>query len=65
MPNISFPEPNGLTFSEIIEAIRALAKNLVAVDFVEFLPTENTISTVIAGKLVYSTLAEIVKSRLQ
>lgn len=65
MPNVSFPEPNGLTFSEILDAVRALAKNLVAVDFVEFLPTENTVSTVIAGKLVYSTLVEIVKSRLQ
>lgn len=65
MPSVSFPEPNGLTFSEILGAIRVLAKNLVAVDFVELLPTENTISTVIAGKLVYSTLAEIVKSRLQ
>jgi len=65
MPSVSFPEPNGLTFSEVLDAIKALAKNLVAIDFVEFLPTENTMSTVIAGKLIYSALAEIVKSRLQ
>ena len=65
MPSVGIPEPNGLTFSEVLEAIRALAKNLMAIDFVEFLPTENKVSTLIAGKLIYSTLAEVVKSKLQ
>jgi len=63
MPAVGFPEPNGLTFKEVLEGIRALAKNLVAVDFVEFIPTENVVHTLIAGKLVYSALAEIIKSR--
>jgi len=63
MPAVAVPEPNGLTFNQVLEGIRAIAKNLVAVDFVEFLPTENVTYTLIAGKLIYSTLAEIVKSR--
>jgi len=63
MPAVAVPEPNGLTFNQVLEGIRAIAKNLVAVDFVEFLPTENVTYTLIAGKLIYSALAEIVKSR--
>jgi agmatinase len=65
MPAVSNPEPNGLTFSEVLDGIRALAKNLVAIDFVEFTPTENIINTLMAGKLIYYSLAEIVKSKLQ
>lgn len=61
MPAVAIPEPNGLTFNQVLESIKALAKNLIAVDFVEFLPTENTTHTLIAGKLIYSTLAEIIK----
>ena len=64
MPAVAIPEPNGLTFNQVLEGIRALAKNLVAVDFVEFLPEENISYTLIAGKLIYSTLAEIVKAKL-
>lgn len=63
MPAVAIPEPNGLKFSEVIEGIRTLAKNLVAVDFVEFLPTENITYTLIAGKLIYSALAEIFKAK--
>ena len=63
MPAVAVPEPNGLTFNQVLEGVRALAKNLVAVDFVEFLPTENITHTLIAGKLIYSTLAEIVKAK--
>lgn len=63
MPAVAIPEPNGLTFNQVLEGIKALAKNLIAVDFVEFLPTENITYTLIAGKLVYSTLAEIVKAK--
>jgi len=62
MPSVAYPEPNGLTFNQVLEAVRALAKNLIAIDFVEFVPTENMTSTLIAGKLVYSSLAEIIKS---
>jgi len=65
MPAVSNPEPNGLTFSEVLDGIKALAKNLVAIDFVEFTPTENIIHTLVAGKLIYYSLAEIVKAKLQ
>lgn len=62
MPSVAYPEPNGLTFNQVIEGIRALAKNLVAIDFVEFVPTENLTYALIAGKLIYSSLAEVIKS---
>jgi agmatinase len=65
MPAVSNPEPNGLTFSQVLEGVKALAKNLVAIDFVEFVPTKNTTDTLMAGKLIYHSLAEIVKAKLQ
>ena len=65
MPAVSNPEPNGLTFSEVLDGIGALSKNLVAMDFVEFTPTKNITHTLIAGKLIYYSLAEIVKAKLQ
>lgn len=61
------PEPGGKSFSEIVEAIKILAPKLVAVDFVEFTPLGLTeldeIYAVIAGKLIYATIAEIIKPR--
>jgi len=57
------PEPDGLTFNDVLDAVRALAKNLIAVDFVEFTPDNNYVNSIIAGKLIYSTLAEIIKAR--
>ena len=65
MPAVGNPEPNGLTFSEVLEGVKALAKNLVAIDFVEFVPTKNTTHTLMAGKLIYHCLAEIIKAKLQ
>ncbi|MFH1473385.1 MAG: arginase family protein [Candidatus Aenigmatarchaeota archaeon] len=65
MPAVSNPEPDGLTFKEVMDGVRALAKNLVAIDFVEFVPTKNTTHTLMAGKLIYHSLAEIVKAKLQ
>lgn len=62
MPGVAYPEPDGLTFSQVIEGVRALAKNLVAIDFVEFVPPENKTYALIAGKLVFSSMAEIVKA---
>jgi agmatinase len=59
--SVGNPEPDGLTFKEIIDAIKIIAKNLIAVDFVEFIP-DNETKNIIASKLVYSALAEIVKS---
>ena len=63
MPSVSCPEPVGLTFDQTMKAVKALSKNLIAVDFVELVPTDNVTATLIAGKLIYSTLAEIVKAR--
>ena len=62
MPAVAYPEPNGLTFNEVVDGIRTLAKNLIAIDFVEFVPSENLTYASIAGKLVYSSLAEIIKT---
>ena len=62
MPSVAYPEPNGLTYNQVLEAIKNLAKNLIAIDFVEFVPTENLTYALIAGKLIYSSLAEIIKS---
>jgi agmatinase len=62
MPSVAYPEPNGLTFNQVLEGIKVLAKNLIAIDFVEFVPTENLTYALIAGKLVYSSIAEIIKS---
>ena len=63
MPSVSCPEPNGLSFEEVLKVVRILSKNLVAVDFVELVPTENLTPTLIAGKLIYSTLAEIIRTK--
>jgi len=62
MPSVAYPEPNGLSFNQVLDAVKVLAKNLVAIDFVEFVPTENITYALIAGKLIYSSLAEIIKS---
>jgi len=62
MPSVAYPEPNGLTFNQVLEAVKILSKNLTAIDFVEFVPTENLTYALIAGKLIYSSLAEIIKS---
>lgn len=66
LPAVGNPELDGLEFREVVEIIREAAPNLVAVDFVEFTPTEkdNEIYLSVAGKLIYSTLAEIIKSKI-
>lgn len=64
MPAVGNPEPDGLSFKEVMDGVKALAKNLVAIDFVEFVPTKNTTHTLMAGKLIYHSLAEIVKAKL-
>ena len=60
--SVGNPEPDGLSFNEIANVIKILAKKLVAVDFVEFTPANNDIDAIIAGKLIYRTLAEIIKA---
>jgi agmatinase len=62
MPAVAWPEPSGLSFQQVLEGVRALAKNLIAIDFVEFVPSENITYSVIAGKLIYSSLAEIIRT---
>jgi len=62
MPAVAYPEPNGLSFNQVVEGIKALAKNLIAIDFVEFIPSENLTYASIAGKLVYSSLVNIIKT---
>jgi agmatinase len=62
MPAVAYPEPNGLAFNQVLEGVKALAKNLIAIDFVEFVPSENLTYASIAGKLIFSSLAEIIKA---
>lgn len=66
LPAVGNPEPDGLDFKEAIEAVRILAPKLAAVDFVEFTPLGikelDGIYAMIAGKLVYAAIAEIVKA---
>jgi agmatinase len=64
MSAVGNPEPDGLKFKEVVDAVKALAKNIVAMDFVEFTPDKNYVNNIIAGKLIYSSLAEIIKSRM-
>lgn len=63
MPSVAVPEPGGMDFKQVVDGVRALSKKVVAVDFVEFLPSGNVTYTIIAGKLIYSVLAEIFKSK--
>lgn len=64
--SVGNPEPMGLSFSEVTQAIKLVAPHLIAADFVEFTPTasgEKDIHALMAGKLIYSTMAAIVKAR--
>jgi len=63
MPAGGYPEPNGLTFKQVLEAVRTVAKNVIAIDFVEFIPDNTDSSPFIAANLIYSVLAEIIKSK--
>lgn len=66
-PAVGNPEPDGLEFNEVMEAIRILAPKLAAIDFVEFTPLGikelDEIYALIAGKMVYGAMAEIVKTK--
>ena len=66
LPAVGNPEPDGLEFKEVVDIIKEVAPNLIAVDFVEFTPTEkdNEIYLSVAGKLIYSTMAEVIKTRV-
>ncbi len=66
-PAVGNPEPDGLKFKEVMEAIRAFAPRLAAVDFVEFTPLGikelDEIYALIAGKMIYATMAEIIRAK--
>lgn len=66
-PSVGNPEPDGMTFREVMEAVRILAPKLAAVDFVEFTPLGvkelDGVYAMVAGKIIYGTIAEIVKAR--
>ena len=64
--NVGNPEPDGMTFAEIVDEIRILAPNLVAIDFVEYTPAGCSaveIDTILVGKLIYAAMAEIAKAK--
>ncbi len=61
MRSVGNPEPSGLTFDQVIEGVKCL-KNIIAVDFVEFTP-ENEFDEIMAGKLIYKIIAEIINVR--
>jgi arginase family enzyme len=67
MPAVGNPEPNGLSFKEIIEAIRIFAEKIKAIDFVEFTPLYsemNEIYLLLAGKLIFAVIGEIIRKRI-
>ncbi len=70
LPTVGNPEPYGLSFKEVIEAMRMIADKINAIDFVEFTPflqklkDLNEIYALLAGKLIYSAIAEIIKARI-
>ncbi|TRZ54714.1 hypothetical protein D4Q76_01855 [archaeon] len=67
LPAVGNPEPDGLKFKEVMEAVKILAPKLAAVDFAEFTPLGikklDEIYALIAGKMVYAAMAEIVKAK--
>lgn len=67
MASVGNPEPMGLSFSEVSQAIHSIAPKLVAADFVEFTPVKHAdlarIHALMAGKLIYSTMAAVVKAK--
>ncbi len=66
LPAVGNPEPSGLLFREVLDIVKLLSKKISAVDFVEFTPVVsgiNEVYSLIAGKLIYATMSEIIKGR--
>ncbi len=65
MPAVGNPEPAGLRFLDVLEAIHALAPKIIAMDFVEFTPTDccTDVHAMTAGKLIYAAMAEVVRAQ--
>jgi agmatinase len=66
IPIVGNPEPDGLSFGQVIQAVRALARNIIAVDFVELTPLGSSADKIyihLAAKLIYAVMAEIVRAQ--
>ena len=66
MPLVGNPEPDGLKFGEVVDIVKILADRLVGIDFVEYTPTtisSRDVYTSIVGKLIYASIAEIIKAK--
>lgn len=66
IPSVGNPEPMGGSFGEVSAAMDALADRLVAIDFVEFTPIQTDemgIHALMAGKLIYGAMAQVIKGR--
>jgi agmatinase len=66
LPTVGNPEPEGLSFTQVLEGVKAIAKNVVAIDFVEFTPTDTELDEIyvsIALNFILKVLAEIIKSK--
>ncbi len=66
LPAVGNPEPDGLRFAQVLEGIKAIAPNLVAIDFVEYTPfvnQNNDVNTAIVTKLINAAMAEIIKAK--
>lgn len=66
-PTVGNPEPAGLSFQNVINAVRVIANKIIAIDFVEFTPLRdkelNDIYSLLAGKLIYSIIAQIIRAK--
>jgi arginase family enzyme len=67
LPAVGNPEPVGLRFIDVMEAINALAPNIAAMDFVEFTPTTccTDVHALTVGKLIYAAMADIVRAQTE
>lgn len=63
---VSYPEPAGKSFADVVKAVHVIAPKVAALDFVEFTPTGTPLDGIyalIAAKLIYAVMAEIVKAQ--
>ena len=66
LPAVGNPEPDGLSFRNVVEVVSKISDRLVGMDFVEYTPLVSTLRDVhstIVGKLIYFSMAEIVKKK--
>ncbi|MDD5416458.1 MAG: arginase family protein [Candidatus Aenigmarchaeota archaeon] len=65
MPAVGNPEPDGITFSELIGILGNLETDIIGFDFVEYTPLEkdNEVYLSLAGKLIYRVMSELIKKK--